>query len=106
MEELNSELSFPRVTGFGLLFGFYPHIKHMENGPHQEKLMLWNLEVMLQDTPLVDTILLAQLYIGDPHGIQTDSIRLMQITKLLKVIFMMISILMVSTGMIKSFTPT
>jgi hypothetical protein len=72
MEELRSLLNSPKVTGFGLLFGFSQLIKPTAHGLLLAKLISWSLVVTQLVALLAVKTPLLQLFTGAPPGIRTN----------------------------------
>jgi hypothetical protein len=67
MDGFKSELSYQKVIGYGLQYGYCREIMNMENGQQVDKLISCKAEVMLVilENSEEDLIHLVQLYIGD-----------------------------------------
>lgn len=68
MEELKSEQNSPEEIGFGPQFGCFQPTPNMDHGPHQERSISWNPEVMMRPTQQEETTNLHPLFIGDLTG--------------------------------------
>jgi hypothetical protein len=106
MEDLRYVLNYPKVTGFGLLFGCFPLTTSTENGLHLVRSISWKVMVMtlLLVLRLVTTKWLP-LCIGALTGTRTDMSLHMKFILTLNLL-LTISTTMVLSGVKTVFTLT